>query len=48
MTEGIIIYLLRKSMDWFLYDNGLRHKRAKKIHMRQINRSNLLLTTLQV
>ena len=23
------IYLLRKSMDWFLYDNGLRHERVK-------------------
>ena len=21
--------LLRKSMDWFLYDNGLRHERVK-------------------
>ena len=25
MTEA---RLLRKSMDWFLYDNGLRHERA--------------------
>ena len=24
------INLLRKSMDWFLYDNGLRHERFKK------------------
>ena len=24
------IDLLHKSMDWFLYDNGLRHKRVKK------------------
>ena len=23
------IDLLRKSMDWFLYDNGLRHERVK-------------------
>ena len=23
------INLLRKSMDWFLYDNGLRHERVK-------------------
>ena len=22
-------FLLRKSMDWFLYDNGVRHKRVK-------------------
>ena len=29
MTEAIIIYLLRKLMDWFLYDNGLRHERVK-------------------
>ena len=21
--------MLRKSMDWFLYDNGLRHERVK-------------------
>ena len=25
MTEAVI----RKSMDWFLYDNGLRHERVK-------------------
>ena len=24
------IELLRKSMDWFLYDNGLRHERVKQ------------------
>ena len=24
------IYLLCKSMDWFLYDNGLRHERVKQ------------------
>ena len=34
MTEPLsyrnqFIYLLRKSMDWFLYDNGLRHERLK-------------------
>ena len=23
--------LLRKSMDWFLYDNSLRHKRVKHL-----------------
>ena len=27
MTEAVIIYLLRKSMDWFLYDIGLRNER---------------------
>ena len=26
-----LIDLLRKSMDWFLYDNGLRHERIKRI-----------------
>ena len=26
MTEAVII---RKSVDWFLYDNGLRHERVK-------------------
>ena len=25
------IYLLCKSMDWFLYDNGLRHERVKYV-----------------
>ena len=34
MTEAVIIRnqsidLLWKSMDWFLYDNGLRHERVK-------------------
>ena len=24
-------FLLRKSMDWFLYDNGLRHERVKEM-----------------
>ena len=28
MTEAVI--LLRKSMDWFLYDNGLRHEGFKE------------------
>ena len=27
MAEAVI-YLLCKSMDWFLYDNGLRHERV--------------------
>ena len=22
---------MNKSMDWFLYDNGLRHERVKKV-----------------
>ena len=32
MTEAVIILsdLQGKSVDWFLYDNGLRHERAKK------------------
>ena len=29
MTEVAIIYLLCKSMDWFLYDRDLRHERVK-------------------
>ena len=30
MTEAIIIIdLLRKSVDWFLYDIDLRHERVK-------------------
>ena len=28
MTEAV---LQRKLMDWFLYDNGLRHERVKVI-----------------
>ena len=28
------IDLLRKSMDWFLYDNGLRHERVKSIEIK--------------
>ena len=31
MTEVVIIDLLPKSMDWFLYDNGLRHERGKQV-----------------
>ena len=36
MTEAVIIRnqsidLLYKSMDWFLYENGLRHERVKRI-----------------
>ena len=26
------IDLLRKSMDWFLYDDGLRHERIKTVN----------------
>ena len=39
MTEAVIIYrnqfidLLCKSMDWFLYDKGLRHERVKKVYI---------------
>ena len=25
--------LLRKSMDWFLYDKGLRHERVKQVQV---------------
>ena len=31
MTEVVIIDLLPKSIDWFLYDNGLRHERGKQV-----------------
>ena len=36
MTEVVIIRnqsidMLRKLMDWFLYDNGLRHERVKDL-----------------
>ena len=30
MTEAVIIQ--SKSMDWFLYDNGLRHERVNETH----------------
>ena len=29
VSKPPFFYLLRKSMDWFLYDNGLRHERVK-------------------
>ena len=29
--------MLRKSMDWFLYDNGLRHERVNKFTLCVIN-----------
>ena len=29
MTEAVIMQ--SKSMDWFLYDNGLRHERVKNV-----------------
>ena len=36
------IDLLRKSMDWFLYDNGLRQERVKaSIHRPNIDLSEL-------
>ena len=43
MTEAVIytnqsIDLLYKSMDWFLYDNGLRHERAKLLLVPSQNR----------
>ena len=42
MTEAVIIrYLLRKSMDWFLYDNGLRHERVKHVNFSHEIRSLL-------
>ena len=38
MTEAVIYRnqstdLRIKSMDWFLYDNGLRHERVKVVHV---------------
>ena len=35
MTEAVII----KSMDWFLYDNGLGHERVN-YHLLTVNRSH--------
>ena len=32
MTEAVIV---QKPMDWFLYDNGLRHKKVKKAWLKQ-------------
>ena len=34
--------LLRKSMDWFLYDNGLRHERVKRQSCHHIEISQLI------
>ena len=41
MTEAVIyrnqsIDLRRKSMDWFLYDNGLCQERIKNIFVSQV------------
>ena len=35
MTEAVIA-----SVDWFLYDNGLRHEKVKKISEKSLNCSN--------
>ena len=35
MTEAVIA-----PMDWFLYDNGLRHEKVKKISEKSLNCSN--------
>ena len=45
-----ITNLLRKSMDWFLYDNGLRHERVNyhapvKVHSALISHSVTLLVS---
>ena len=41
MTEAVIIYqsidLLRKSMDWFLYDNGLCHERVNSDYFNDVD-----------
>ena len=37
MTEAFIIQKLCKSMDWFLYDIGLRHEKIKKDLINLIN-----------
>ena len=40
MTEAVLVQkpvdLQSKSMDWFLYDNGLRHERVKEKNRRRI------------
>ena len=36
----VFMYLLRKSMDWFLYDNVLRLERVKALAMFLIRRNN--------
>ena len=40
------IDLLRKSMDWFLYDNGLRHERVKRIDGRLGDNSDNVIANL--
>ena len=31
--EAVVFTYLTLSMDWFLYDNGLRHERVNQGHM---------------
>ena len=35
MSDVRIIYLLCKSVDWFLDDRDLRHERVKKRHLNE-------------
>ena len=40
------IDLLRKSVDWFLYDNGLRHERVKQSNINSMSDYGKLLRRL--
>ena len=44
MTEFVIIQKPVQSMDWFLYDNGLRHERVKPALVKLSTWKNLKLT----
>ena len=36
------INLLFKSVDWFLYDNGLRHERVKSLDVKNLYKEEFL------
>ena len=52
MTEAVIIYidLFCKPIDWFLYDNGLRHERVDWLrkHIKKIRSSQPAIPVLNL
>ena len=45
ITENILI-MVRKSMYWFLYNNGLRHERVNFNYIRDLTNSHKLISIL--
>ena len=41
------INLLRNSMDWLLYDNGLRHERVKHVPIAILSKQGLCVQILE-